>query len=235
MKVKELIELLQKCNPDDTVMYDAQNALQNEDWHLMDCAGDDVTERPDFGISDVLYGTGTLRGRVYLCEESYPEMEGQQMQAEDKHTIGAKKEIVSYEDFKIDVKDITLLSKEEYDKYKDIIPPVNLWWWLRSPGYNSLDAASVTSDGSLLYIYVSHSSLYVRPAIVCEPSCLEPGDKVKLFEMNWTALNPSLLLCDESIGGCAFRKDWNAPDANDYDASDVKRYLREWIYREDGK
>lgn len=75
MKVKELIELLQKCNPNCFVMYDAKNALHNADWYLMDCDGENVTERPVFGIRYVINGTGTRRGRVYLCEESYPEMD----------------------------------------------------------------------------------------------------------------------------------------------------------------
>ena len=85
MKVKELIKQLQKCNPDDLVMYDARKALQNEDWYLMDCAGDNVTETPNLGIDDVSIGTGTNRGFVFLSDTLYPEM---RMPEEESVTMG---------------------------------------------------------------------------------------------------------------------------------------------------
>ena len=44
---------------------------------------------------------------------------------------------------------IFLLSKEEYEQYKDQIPQINCWWWLRSPGYFSCNVAGVNSDGSI--------------------------------------------------------------------------------------
>lgn len=42
-----------------------------------------------------------------------------------------------------------LLSKDEYEKYRNKIPRVNGWWWLRSPDYNSYYAAYVYPDGSV--------------------------------------------------------------------------------------
>ena len=76
MKVSELIELLQKCNPDDFVMYDAQNGITNEGWTLIDTAGEDATDKyPYFSIDDVQVGYGTLRGNVYLTADLYPEMQ----------------------------------------------------------------------------------------------------------------------------------------------------------------
>ncbi len=43
----------------------------------------------------------------------------------------------------------------------------NCWWWLRSPGYGSDDAASVDDDGSVFDLgnYVYYDSSAVRPAL----------------------------------------------------------------------
>lgn len=63
MTVKELINELEKCNPDDIVMYDPENAIKNES----------VGTSPEIveviGIDDVLIGSGTSKGFVYLIEE----------------------------------------------------------------------------------------------------------------------------------------------------------------------
>ena len=76
MKVKDLILLLSKCNPEDSVVYDAQDAIANEGWVLIDSSGENITDSyPHFSVDDVQIGKGTLRGNVYLCAEPYPEMQ----------------------------------------------------------------------------------------------------------------------------------------------------------------
>lgn len=55
MIVKELIELLQKCNPNDIVMYELPSVLEDGEMH--------------YGIDDVLVGNGSLTGIVYLKED----------------------------------------------------------------------------------------------------------------------------------------------------------------------
>ena len=42
-----------------------------------------------------------------------------------------------------------LLSKDEYEKYRNKIPNVPDWWWLRSPGHDTDRAACVTPFGSV--------------------------------------------------------------------------------------
>lgn len=59
MTVKELITELKKCNPDDIVMYDAGNAVTN---------GPDIGEW-HFPVDDVMIGSRTTKGFVYLSEE----------------------------------------------------------------------------------------------------------------------------------------------------------------------
>lgn len=63
MTVKELINELKKCNPDDLVLYDPSNAIKNENGGVS----------PEFVeaycIDDVLIGGGTTKGFVFLSEE----------------------------------------------------------------------------------------------------------------------------------------------------------------------
>ena len=63
MTVKELINELEKCNPDDIVMYDPENAIKNENGGT----SQEIVEV--YGIDDVLIGSGTIKGFVYLVEE----------------------------------------------------------------------------------------------------------------------------------------------------------------------
>ena len=43
--------------------------------------------------------------------------------------------------------------------------PRSSWWWLRSPGFNDANAASVGEDGSFQYSYVRDVRGGIRPAI----------------------------------------------------------------------
>jgi hypothetical protein len=75
VKVKELIELLQKCNPEDIVMYDASNAMWNEHQGVW-CSDPEGSMEATYGVDDVLIGSGTLRGFVYLTEDKLEDMTG---------------------------------------------------------------------------------------------------------------------------------------------------------------
>jgi hypothetical protein len=72
MTVKELITELNKCNPDDLVMFNMENSMKNEDITLFDAARKEVCEL-DFSVDDVLIGSGTIRGFVFLTEELLPD------------------------------------------------------------------------------------------------------------------------------------------------------------------
>lgn len=130
------------------------------------------------------------------------------------------------------IRDITLLSIAEYEKYKDIIPLVDGWWWLRSPGYYSDRAARVLLDG-VVDIYGDFVEYYdstaVRPALIFSPKpSLKKGDKIYLAGYTWTIISRDMMLCDDVVGYTYFRKDWEAKNANDYKASDIKKWLHNW-------
>lgn len=69
MRVYELIELLQKC-PDQgaLVMFDIEPSIKNGDLIIVENAIEEETEK-HFSIEDVLVGTGTAKGFVYLSDE----------------------------------------------------------------------------------------------------------------------------------------------------------------------
>lgn len=68
MKVKQLIELLNRCPQDAIVMYDIEPCIKNGDLIIVENAIEENTET-HFGIDDVLIGSGTLKGFVYLADE----------------------------------------------------------------------------------------------------------------------------------------------------------------------
>lgn len=129
----------------------------------------------------------------------------------------------------IEILDVTLLSEKEYEKCKSIIPEMNNRWWLLSPGDFQYTAAIVSTDGSLYYTNVDRGSVCVRPALfILKSPFLKIGDKFNLAGYMWTIIDETIVLCDDHIGVSRFREDLKAKDANDYEASDVKKYLENW-------
>ena len=130
------------------------------------------------------------------------------------------------------IQSATLLSVEEYEKYRKMIPPVKEDWWLRSQGYYDTSAAFVHGVNGLV---LSCGDLVlrrfgVRPALrILNPESLMPGDKFAFGGQTFTYLGEGLAICDDIVKKCAFRKDWGALDANNYEKSDVKAYVENWF------
>ena len=132
----------------------------------------------------------------------------------------------------LDIEEITLLTTEEARLVPRRILAAGDNWWLRSPGYDVRLAAYVYLDGFVLIDgYIVDNAFGVRPALrICNFSSanLNLGDKLKLAGETWTVISEDFVLCDDIIGECAFRHDYKTPDANDYEKSDVKKYLETW-------
>lgn len=129
---------------------------------------------------------------------------------------------------------ITILSKEEYDLYKDAIPLFNNYWWLRSPGSSSPYACIVYDYGARDgndYDVVDNGENAVRPALIInlESSNLNIGDEFTFADRDWTVISDALAICNSDIGTCPFRDYWAASDANVYEKSDLKRYVEDWF------
>lgn len=128
----------------------------------------------------------------------------------------------------------TLLSVGEVEKLPQYLKPYTDWWWLRSPGYYQYYAAYVHDDGSTSYYGNNVGAAYgcVRPALKLanlESSDLAVGDRFEFGGQEFEVISNNLAFCVDDIGRCAFREDWKATDANDYEQSDIKKYVDEWF------
>ncbi len=133
----------------------------------------------------------------------------------------------------LEVEDITLLSIEEYEAAMAHTVVINNGaWWLRSPVIDDGNAACVVGlDGYVFgdgYDVGSHFG--VRPALKVNLASanLSIGDQIQFNGRTWTMINENTILCDVIVGDTAFRKNSRAKDANDYEKSDVKKWLHAW-------
>lgn len=132
------------------------------------------------------------------------------------------------------IKGITLLSKKEYIDNKDIIEPRIAFWWLRTPDYHRRDTVRIIDSCREVYNgFVDDPYNGVRPALIVDlPSDYKRGDKVKIAGYIWTVLSSKLIHCDDIITAMSFRREYEKPDANKYEKSDVKKWLDEWFSAE---
>ena len=135
------------------------------------------------------------------------------------------------------IKGITALSVEEYEKYWNKISPVEESWWLCSPGCSADRVACVFGESGDVYVYgfFVYREFGVRPALqISNPESmnLESGDVFSFGGQTFTYLGEGLALCDDIIGKCVFQEAYKAPDANDYEKSDVKAYMEKWLEKQ---
>ena len=132
----------------------------------------------------------------------------------------------------LDIAEVTLLSAEEYEAAKDVIPMRDEFWWLWSPCSEGSNRAGFVDDrGRLDFDGVDNDYVGVSPALKIRnlrSSNLSRGDKFELAGHAWTVVSDDMALCDEIVGYTCFRKDYEAEDANDYEASDIKKWLEAW-------
>lgn len=146
------------------------------------------------------------------------------------------------------IKGITLLSAEEYEQFKNNIPSLNHSWWLRSPGDNGYAKyvqgyAKYVQRGGYVDKYgapISYQYVAVRPALILnsESSRLKIKDEFKFGKQKWTVISDTYAICNDNIGERCFRAgcraDWevedaNGENANDYEKSDVKEFIEDWL------
>lgn len=134
----------------------------------------------------------------------------------------------------LDIVGATLLSVEEAMPVPRSVRTIGDWWWLRSPGSDDYDVAFVYELGCVFASGCSASlgSGCVRPALRISNlkfNNINIGDKIEVKDMTFKVISDTLALIDKPIGRCAFRKDCEAPDANEYEKSDVKKFVDEWF------
>ena len=123
--------------------------------------------------------------------------------------------------------ELFLLSVEEYEKYKRVIPVICSRWWLRSPGRLSYDATLVALDGSVpTYGFSVDYTNGIRPALrvsKSEISNLQIGDRKIYYDFPFIKIDEDLLIAEVPIAFDKFDD-----ESNDYETSYVKRFLEEW-------
>ena len=122
----------------------------------------------------------------------------------------------------------TLLTQEEREYFES-----NGGWWLRSPGDDFYFTCYVYIDGYVTsYYYTYRTDVSVRPALKIDisNSDIELGDTFTFGGKEFKILTPELAwMYNDDIGKCAFREDWEALNANMYEASDVKKFVDAWF------
>ena len=121
--------------------------------------------------------------------------------------------------------EITLLTVEEYERYKTQIPHVNVWCWLRSPGDDQNYAASVFDDSDVYGIvdHVINAFYAVRPALRSEIIDLPIGERISALGNRWTVINTGLAISNEVVA----RKRFDG-NSNVWETSELKKWLEEW-------
>ena len=163
--------------------------------------------------------------------------------------VNMRVEKVAKDPIEIEIKDITLLSEEEYEKVRDIIPACNIKWWLKSLN-NPQDAYVVVDKDARKATHreLLYGCFGVRPVLVCTlPNTeLKIGDKVvipkfkwkKISEENivgeqclhrWTVISDDRIICDEYIGRCRFELGFDEYEGDEYNESYIKSWLKDWL------
>lgn len=136
------------------------------------------------------------------------------------------------EEVSLKITGATLLSIEEAEALPNYLRRYhNCWWWLQSPGYGSDHTAVVGSYGSVFGSgnYVCYDNGVVRPALKIKNSNLKIGDSIFFGDKEFEIISEELAFCKSDIGNHCFREKWKAKDANDYEKSDVKRFVDKWF------
>ena len=131
-----------------------------------------------------------------------------------------------------------LLSTHEYEQYKESIPHINAYWWLRSPGYYSNYAAYVINVGSVNFYGLGVDYVFdcVRPALKFKSTSYflkrnetgtwteaKIGDRIIAYNFPWIIIDKDLAIAEVPI---AFRR--FDDKSNDYETSEIRKFLKEW-------
>lgn len=149
------------------------------------------------------------------------------------------KQITAWEIFDIELEEVTLLSIEEYKKYKNIIPLLEKWWWLRSPGfvgYYPYYVADVDCVGDVAEYgsYIGVHKRAVRPALkikTSEVNCFDIGDTISFPKDH---IGDEYIVLDKLPNNILYilSKDIVSirrfdPESNVWETSELKQWLEE--------
>lgn len=151
--------------------------------------------------------------------------------------LTVEKLITQTEPVKLDIIEATLPSVEEVELFpKELIEHRN-WWWLRSPGGDSCWSAYVSYSGYINYHgFVISTGGDVRPMLRLtnlKDTNLKVGDKFIFKNKTFQIVSEDIAFCLDDIGTSCFNKKYRKKDANDYEKSDIKKYIERWFNTHD--
>lgn len=114
---------------------------------------------------------------------------------------------------------LTLMTKAEYDKYKDLFPPIEGDYWLRD---TAPDPYRVWTNGGTS---CCSSLFYLRPVLrITSPNAKFFDDSLMNWHnKNWYKLDENLWISLEAWDKINFD-----PETSDYENSAIRKYLYEW-------
>ena len=122
---------------------------------------------------------------------------------------------------------ISIPSTIEYEKYKSIIPVVNAWWWLRTPGFSRYFAARVDNEG---FVSVNGSNVIddlnaVRPILLFKKDVVDVGrgDTFSALGNTWRVIDYGYAISEDVITHRRFDE-----NSNDWLKSELRAWLIEW-------
>ena len=118
-----------------------------------------------------------------------------------------------------------LLSIEEYEKYKDIIPECKTIWWLSSPGSYDKFAAYVDGSGwvDVFGNFVDTANLGIRPALKIETYGYDIGETIVYKYHPYIVIDKDLCIAKVPIDFDKFDE-----ESNDYESSYIRTKLKEF-------
>lgn len=123
--------------------------------------------------------------------------------------------------------EITLLTKEEYEKYNGMhrIPIVNDRWWLRSTGYDQVLAAFVNSVGGVCDYgdFVDSGPDAVRPALKSKILNLSVGTMFAALGNTWIMIDDHFAISVDVVSHQKYDD-----HTNTWETSYLKTWLEKW-------
>lgn len=147
--------------------------------------------------------------------------------------VQKRKVITIIQDEEIDIKGATLLASDKAEVLPLRLRKYHDRWWLHSPGFSQSFVACVFDDGSVRYGggRVCNDFYCVRPILIInlKSSNLKIGDVFVFGDKEFEIISDTIAFCKSDIGEYYFRKAFSSEDANDYEASDVKKFVDKWF------
>lgn len=115
-----------------------------------------------------------------------------------------------------------LLSTEEYENYKRVIPECRIAWWLRSLGHNDKSVLSVYDSkyDSIYDLGICNTNIGIRPALKIDTLDYKVGEIIVYKKFPYTVIDKDLCIATVPIAFNRFDG-----ESNDYETSEVRKFL----------